>query len=100
MDRRSFLRGAAASGLIAAPAIVTFGNLMPVRGIIMPIDGMYGRSPGMDALDGLPSLRELEAMKAKWLAQRGEVSELLQPRRQLAEYALEQVKIDILRQST
>ena len=31
MNRRSFLRG-----LIAAPAIVTFGNLMPVRGLIMP----------------------------------------------------------------
>lgn len=32
--RRSFLTGLA--GIIAAPAIVSFQNLMPIRGIIMP----------------------------------------------------------------
>jgi len=31
MNRRSFLRG-----LVAAPAIVPIGSLMPIRGIIMP----------------------------------------------------------------
>jgi hypothetical protein len=87
MDRRSFLRG-----LIAAPAIVTFGNLMPVRG--MPLSGLmlhhkvltapevlelYGRSPGMDALDGLPSLRELEAMKARILNYWDELAKELWP---------------------
>ena len=37
MDRRSFLTGFGAS-LIAAPAIVRASSLMPVRGIILPID--------------------------------------------------------------
>ena len=31
--RRSFLRG-----LVAAPAVVAFGSLMPLRGIVMPIN--------------------------------------------------------------
>jgi hypothetical protein len=30
--RRTFLRG-----LLAAPAVVAVGNLMPIRGIVMPI---------------------------------------------------------------
>lgn len=36
ISRRSFL-----GGLIAAPAVVQFANLMPVRGIIMPIEQNY-----------------------------------------------------------
>jgi len=35
MNRRGFLTGLAAA--LAAPAIVRFENLMPVRGIIVPI---------------------------------------------------------------
>ncbi len=33
MNRRSFLRG-----LIAAPAVVAVGSLMPIRGIVMAVD--------------------------------------------------------------
>jgi hypothetical protein len=92
MDRRSFLRG-----LIAAPAIVTFGNLMPVRGV--PLFGLilhhenltatevlarYGHSPAM-AVEA--SLRELEAMKARWMTQWSEAADfLLPPPRRLFKY--------------
>lgn len=37
MDRRSFLTGLGIS-LIAAPAIVRAGSLMPVRGIVMAVN--------------------------------------------------------------
>lgn len=45
MDRRSFLFGVGAA-LIAAPAIVRAASLMPIRGIILPIDlgGTFHRS--------------------------------------------------------
>jgi hypothetical protein len=67
MDRRSFLRG-----LIAAPAIIPIRSLMPLRGMLLVPP--YGRSPAMDVL---PALAELEAMKSRWLSQWGEVAELL-----------------------
>jgi hypothetical protein len=39
ITRRSILRG-----LIAAPSVVAFSSLMPIRGIIMSIDGALGGS--------------------------------------------------------
>jgi hypothetical protein len=47
MNRRSFLTGAL--GLVAAPAVVPFASLMPVRGIVMAIQP-YGMSPGTRAM--------------------------------------------------
>jgi len=35
MDRRRFITGI--TGLIAAPAVVPFASLMPIRGIVMPV---------------------------------------------------------------
>lgn len=70
MDRRSFLRG-----LIAAPAIVTFGNLMPVRAI--ELVEHYGSNPDMHR--ALEAMRELNAMKLKWQAQWAETADFLMP---------------------
>jgi hypothetical protein len=42
LHRRSFLTGLTAS-LIAAPAIVRAASLMPVRGIVMPVERLVGR---------------------------------------------------------
>ena len=36
MDRRRFITGI--TGLIAAPAIVPFASLMPIRGVVMPVN--------------------------------------------------------------
>ena len=72
-SRRAFLVGLSSS-VIAAPAIVRAASLMPVRGIILPV---YGSSPAMDAL---PGLRELQAVRIQWqeywneLADRSHVS--------------------------
>lgn len=40
LNRRKFL-----GGLIAAPAVVKYGSLMPVRGIIMPVESVLGNWP-------------------------------------------------------
>lgn len=50
MNRRGFITGLVS--LVAAPAIVRIGSLMPVR--VMPEElVVYGRSPAMDALPDL-----------------------------------------------
>ena len=78
MDRRSFLRG-----LIAAPAVVSFSSLMPVRGIIMPRysveeivaaavqeAGTYGRSMMMYNLDlqwAINDMARILAVPPQWM---------------------------------
>lgn len=58
-SRRSFITGLVS--LVAAPAIVRAGSLMPVRGMIEPIMPLYGISPGMEALQFMKELEELHA---------------------------------------
>jgi hypothetical protein len=59
MDRRSFLRG-----LIAAPAIVTFGNLMPVRGV--PLSGLMLHHRVLTARE---VLERYGTLQVRWQAQ-------------------------------
>jgi hypothetical protein len=68
MNRRSFL-----TGLIAAPAIVTFGNLMPIRAL--DLVEHYGIHPDMHRV--LEAMRELNAWQAQW----AEAAEFLLPSR-------------------
>lgn len=63
MNRRGFLTGL--SALIAAPAIVRAGNLMPIK--VMPIElEVYGASPAMLALDGIEYLEGLSMRLLTW----------------------------------
>ena len=48
-SRRSFLRGLGA--ILAAPAIVTASNLMPIRGLVMPPENWMGF--GIESADGV-----------------------------------------------
>jgi hypothetical protein len=72
MDRRSFLRG-----LIAAPAIVTFGNLMPVRGV--PLSGLMLHHKVLTAQEVLEQFGELEVMRAELLKSWTAAADLLLP---------------------
>lgn len=56
MHRRSFITGLIS--LVAAPAIVRVGSLMPVKSMIVPLD-FYGQSPMMDALPMLEEMNEI-----------------------------------------
>jgi hypothetical protein len=48
MNRRFFLSGFGA--LVAAPAIVSLASLMPVRGIVMPINRIEGSVSAIEIL--------------------------------------------------
>lgn len=56
MNRRGFITGLA-SALVAAPAIVRAGSLMPVKLIDFDLP-LYGISPAMDVLPAIAELQE------------------------------------------
>lgn len=51
LSRRGILTGLIS--LVAAPAIVRFESIMPVKGFVHLAGPAYGRSPAMDALPDL-----------------------------------------------
>ena len=60
MTRRKLLIGAAAS-LLCAPAIVRVGSLMPLRGIILPIDRQwFGSVIRMYVFAKMPTITKLQ----------------------------------------
>ena len=57
-SRRSFLAGL--GGIVAAPAIVPYASLTPVRGIVMPIGGLSPLKPEpSEHVQGIPTLMRL-----------------------------------------
>lgn len=62
MDRRSFLRG-----LVAAPAVVSFASLMPVRGLIMPTGSYVWIEPPFDIDLGVAALNRVYGQSVGYL---------------------------------
>lgn len=56
IGRRGFITGLIS--LVAAPAIVRAGSLMPVKVLVEPIYPLYGHSPAMEMLGLLDGLEE------------------------------------------
>jgi hypothetical protein len=69
IERRKFLTGLIS--LVAAPAIVRAGSLMPVKAmegpvVLREIDLMvYGRSPAMDALPSFAAMNEMNELRER-----------------------------------
>lgn len=65
MNRRSFL-----CGLVAAPAIVPFASLMPVRGIIVALPDQTGLRFADSQMRVVDLMRIVEAMRAAGIEDR------------------------------
>lgn len=66
IHRRGFITGLIS--LVAAPAIVRAGSLMPVKMMIEPIWPPYGRSP---AIEFFGAFEELQAKRERFLIEYG-----------------------------